>query len=107
LGALKDLDTLHYFLGIEVNKIPEGILLSQEKYTNDLLKRVNMNTCMNTPMSTNEKLSFHEGDKLRPIDSTLYRSIVGTLWYLTLISPDVSFEVNKVCQFLHSPTIIH
>jgi hypothetical protein len=37
--AVKDLVSLHYFLGIEVNKIPGGILLSQDKYASDLLKK--------------------------------------------------------------------
>jgi hypothetical protein len=36
--ALKDLGELHYFLGIEVKKTPDGLLLSQEKYTTDVLK---------------------------------------------------------------------
>jgi hypothetical protein len=40
-------------------------------------------------------------------DSTRYRSIVGALQYLTLTQTDLSFAVNKVCQFLHSPTTIH
>jgi hypothetical protein len=38
--ALKDLGDLHYFLGIEVNKVNDGIILSQDKYANDLLCRV-------------------------------------------------------------------
>jgi hypothetical protein len=40
--ALKDLGDLHYFLGIEVNKVSDGIVLSQEKYASDILKRVGM-----------------------------------------------------------------
>jgi hypothetical protein len=52
--ALKDLGELHYFLGIEVKKTQDGILLSQEKYTSDILKRVGMINCKsaNTTMST-------------------------------------------------------
>jgi hypothetical protein len=107
--ALKDLGDLHYFLGIEVNKVSDGLILTQEKYASDVLKRVGMSDCkpVTTPMSTSEKLSVHEGDLLGPNDATQYRSVVGALQYLTLTRPDISFSVNKVCQFLHAPTTVH
>jgi histone deacetylase 1/2 len=107
--ALKDLGELHYFLGIEVSKVRNGILLTQEKYANDILERVGMSQCkpVNSPMSTSEKLSRYEGSILGPKDATNYRSVVGALQYLTLTRPDISFAVNKVCQFLHAPTTVH
>jgi histone deacetylase 1/2 len=107
--ALKDLGDLHYFLGIEVSKVCDGILLTQEKYANDILERVGMTQCKpaTSPLSTSEKLSRHEGSPLGPKDATNYRSVVGALQYLTLIRPDISFAVNKVCQFLHAPTTSH
>jgi len=36
--GMKDLGNLHYFLGLEVSYIPEGIVLSQKKFTTELLK---------------------------------------------------------------------
>jgi histone deacetylase 1/2 len=107
--ALKDLGELHYFLGIEVNKVPNGIILSQDKYASDLLKKVNMSDCkpVSSPLSTSEKLSAFEGTPLGPNDVTRYRSIVGALQYLTLTRPDISFPVNKVCQYLHAPKTVH
>lgn len=107
--ALKDLGPLHYFLGIEVQKVDNGIHLSQRKYASDVLSRVGMINCKptTTPLSTSEKLSLHNGEPLGPEDSTWYRSIVGALQYLTLTRPDLSFAVNKVCQYLHSPTTDH
>jgi histone deacetylase 1/2 len=59
------------------------------------------------PISTSEKLNITEGCRLGDEDSTNYRSVVGALQYLTLTRPDLSFAVNKVCQFLHSPTTAH
>ena len=102
--ALKDLGDLHYFLGIEVHKTNGGILLKQEKYATDLLKRVGMVDCkpVNTPLSTSDKLSLYELlQELKTPQDT------GALQYLTLTRPDISFAVNKVCQFLHAPTTVH
>ena len=46
---------LIFFLGFQVKQMREGIFISQEKYTNDLLKRFKMDECkpINTPMPTN------------------------------------------------------
>lgn len=72
--ALKDLGTLNYFLGIEVKPSQGGIILSQEKYAADILKRVGMSKCKvsPTPLSTSERLSKEEGTPLSPEDSTKY-----------------------------------
>ena len=107
--ALKDLGDLHYFLGIEIKKVKDGILLTQEKYVMDILKRAGMTNCKisNMPLSTSEKLSKEQGEPLGAEESTRYRSMVGALQYLTLKRPDICFPVNKVCQYLHSPTSQH
>jgi hypothetical protein len=107
--ALKDPGDLHFFLSIEVNKVKDGIVLSQDKYASDMLKRVGMNMCkpVGTPLATRDKLTVHIGTPLGPKDAKEYMSIVDALQYLTLTHPDLSFAINKVCQFLHSPTDVH
>lgn len=62
---------------------------------------------VSTPLPVSEKLSAYDEEKLGTEDAIKYRSIVGALQYLTLTRPDISFSVNKVCQFLHCPTTIH
>jgi hypothetical protein len=47
--ALKDLGPLHYFLGLEVTRAADGLYLSQQKYTADLLQRAGMTTCKPAP----------------------------------------------------------
>jgi histone deacetylase 1/2 len=79
--AIKDLEDLNFFLGIEVKKIQDGVALNQGKYASGLLVKVGMENCKSspTPLSTSEKLSAHEGEALGPEDRTSYRSVVGSL----------------------------
>ena len=72
---------LHYFLGIEVKKVSDGLVLSQGRYAADILTRSGMDKAkiVETPLPTLEKLSLADGDKLGSEDATHYRSLVGAL----------------------------
>ena len=56
-------------------------------------------------MVSNCKLSRHGADAFH--DPTLYRFVVGALQYATLTRPEISFTVNKVCQFMATPLDSH
>ncbi|KAL5573410.1 hypothetical protein UlMin_023007 [Ulmus minor] len=58
-----------------------------------------------TPGTIGKSISQYDGDPFE--DVTLYRSVVGALQYVTLTIPDVSFIVNKACQFMHQPITSH
>jgi histone deacetylase 1/2 len=106
--ALKDLGRLHYFLGVEVHTQDHGLLLSQKKYASELIYRAGLHKCspMSTPMASTDRLSLTDGSLLSAEDSTRYCSIVGGLQYLIMTRPDLSFAVNKVCQYLHAPGVL-
>jgi hypothetical protein len=66
LGAtfsLKELSDLHYFLGVEVIPVQQGLFLSQNRYIRDLLSRLNMAGAktVHTPMSVSAKLLLNDG----------------------------------------------
>ncbi|KAF5476985.1 hypothetical protein F2P56_003667, partial [Juglans regia] len=104
---VKDLGSLSYFLGLEVDYCDSSIILSQRKYIKDLLARSNMLQAksISSPMAASLKLSQFDAPAFD--DYTLIRSIVGGLQYLSYTRLDISFAVNKVCQFMHSPKLTH
>lgn len=56
-------------------------------------------------MASGPVLSLSNGAKLA--DPTEYRSLVGALQYCSISRPDISFCVNKLCQFMHAPADVH
>ncbi|PRQ44691.1 putative RNA-directed DNA polymerase [Rosa chinensis] len=104
---MKDLGSLSYFLGLEVTKVQQGILLSQSKYARDLLAKTGMESVRSctSPCLPHSQMTSNQGTLLK--DPTMYRSIVGALQYLTFTRPDIAYAVNTVCQFMTSPTDIH
>ena len=58
-----------------------------------------------TPLSATEPLSSI--DSSPSVDATPYRKLVGSLQYLAFTRPDISFAINKLSQFMHSPRQTH
>lgn len=105
--SLKDLGSLSYFLGIEVQRTNSGMFLSQAKYITDLLDKFNMANCaaVTTAMVTGRKFTAGDGKLME--DPCLYRKAIGSLQYLTSTRPDIAYSINKLSQFLANPTETH
>lgn len=101
ITPVKDLGPLHYFLGIEVSRTSTGLCISHSKHRTYMHK----SKSVSTPMSSSVKLTVLEGPSYE--DPQYYRSIVGSLQYTAFTQPDISFAVNKVCQYMHYPRLPH
>nr|GEW74780.1 retrovirus-related Pol polyprotein from transposon TNT 1-94 [Tanacetum cinerariifolium] len=77
--------------GLQVNQFSNGIFINQSKYTLDILKRFGMENCdtLPTPMVEQAKLKLDVVGK--PVDHTDYRSMIGSLMYVTSSRPDIMF----------------
>ncbi|GJU50209.1 ribonuclease H-like domain-containing protein [Tanacetum coccineum] len=77
-----------------------GMFLSQKKYAVEILERAGMVNCnpSRTPVDTESKLG-DTGDVVS--DPTLYRSLAGSLQYLTFTRLDISYAVQQVCLHMH------
>ncbi|KAL9241610.1 hypothetical protein vseg_015702 [Gypsophila vaccaria] len=105
--SLKDLGSLSYFLGIEVRPSPTGLLLTQTKYIHDLLSRYKMLDANPTPTPMSTDLILTKVGNSPLASPTDYRTIVGSLQYLSLTRPDIAFVVNKLAQFMSNPHDTH
>ena len=104
---MKDLGLMHYFLGLAIWQKPDAILVSQGKYTVDILRRFGMmdSKSMSTPMTTNlKKLSSDDSDL---VDPTMYHQLIGSLMYLVNTRPDICFVVSTLSQYMCEPRQIH
>nr|CAN59751.1 hypothetical protein VITISV_036637 [Vitis vinifera] len=98
---------LNFFLGLQIKQLQKGTFINQAKYIRDLLKRFNMEEAktMNTPMSSSIKLDMDE--KGKPVNSTMYRGMIGSLLYLTASRPDIMYSVCLCARFQSCPKESH
>jgi histone deacetylase 1/2 len=94
--SLKDLGSLIYFLGMEIQSHPHRLVLSQHKYIQDLLHCTNMSNSrpMATPLPPGPPPTLAMGELLP--NPSAYHATVGSLQYMSLTRPDLSFAVNKL-----------
>ncbi|GKC57830.1 retrotransposon protein, putative, ty1-copia subclass, partial [Tanacetum coccineum] len=84
-----------------------GILLSQKKYILELLQSDGLSNCnlVSSPMVTSSSLSLDDSTAFSNLVKC--RQVVGSLQYVTLSRPDITFVINKVCQYMHAMTENH
>ncbi|GAB2265831.1 hypothetical protein Dimus_037849 [Dionaea muscipula] len=105
--AMTDLGVMSYYLGIKVEQNSECIFISQQGYISKVLSQFNMVDCnpVSTPIVPGTRLQ-KKGNGA-PVDASLYRSLVGSLRYITCTRPDILFAVGLVCRYMESPTFDH
>ncbi|KAK8934594.1 hypothetical protein KSP39_PZI014788 [Platanthera zijinensis] len=105
---MTDLGPLKFFLGLQIKQFNDNIFISQEHYTKLLLKKFDMENCNPTltPMSTTEKLTARTEEEEKA-DQEKYRSLIGSLIYLTNSRPDIENAVNILARFVSNPSSHH
>ena len=98
---------LIHFLGLQIRQQDSGIFLSQSKYAKNLMKKFGLDfaNSVRTPTSPNVKLTV---DLLgKSVDPSLYRSMIGSLLYLTVSRPDISYNVGVCARYQVNPKESH
>jgi hypothetical protein len=97
---MKDLGTLCYFLGIEVAYSPRGYLLSQSKFIANIMEQARISHARSSDSPLELSVKYSPSDGVLLSDLTLYRTLVGSLVYLTITRPDIAYAVYIVGQFV-------
>nr|AAO06973.1 Putative retroelement [Oryza sativa Japonica Group]ABF94853.1 retrotransposon protein, putative, unclassified [Oryza sativa Japonica Group] len=94
---------LSYFLGLQIKQTPQGAFVHQTKYTKDLLRRFKVENCkpISTPIGSTAVLDPDEDGEA--VDQKEYRSMIGSLLYLTASRPDIQFALCLCARFQASP----
>jgi hypothetical protein len=98
---------LSYLHGFQIKQLKNGTFVSQGKYIKDMLKKFGMSESksISTPMGINGNLDSDTSGNM--VDQKLYRSIIGSLLYVTISRLDVMFSVCMCARFKASPRESH
>ncbi|KAK4342514.1 hypothetical protein RND71_038330 [Anisodus tanguticus] len=104
---MKDMGIADVILGIKISKTSDGLVLSQSHYIEDVLRKFKMldSSPITSPMDTNQKVcKDNVGEN---VDPTLYRSMIGSILYLTASRPYIMFSVCFCARFQACPKMSH
>lgn len=98
--TIKDLGLLHYFLGLEVHYVSNGIVLTQRKFTQEFHQESGFLDA--TPIVTllPQNVKFANDTSHLLSNPTEYRTLIGKFNFLTHTRPDISFVVQTLSQFM-------
>ncbi|GJV28931.1 hypothetical protein Tco_1385379 [Tanacetum coccineum] len=98
---------LTFFLGLQVTLKDDRIFISQDKYVDEILKKFGFSTVKtaSTPVETSKPLL--KDAEAEDVDVYLYRSMIGSLMYLTASRPDIMFAICACARFQVTPKVSH
>ncbi|XP_022013319.1 uncharacterized mitochondrial protein AtMg00810-like [Helianthus annuus] len=105
--SIKDLGNLKYFLGMKVARTEEGMVLSQRKYTLDIVEDAGMLGCRPSPIPMEQNLKLEVGKEEDRFDPSHYRRLIRRLLYLHATRPDIAHSVSILSQFVADPRTSH
>jgi hypothetical protein len=104
---MTNLGLAHNYLGVEIVHQDNGIFIHQKTYIQKLLKKFGLQNCNPTNLPMDPKLQLQHYTGSSRADPLTYRSLVGSLIYLTNTRPDICFAVSCVEKYMDSPEQIY
>ncbi|GKE43828.1 hypothetical protein Tco_1471112 [Tanacetum coccineum] len=104
---MSSMGELTFFLGLQVQQKKDGMFISQDKYVDEILKKVRFIEVKtaSTPIETQKPLLKDENGE--EVDVHMYRSMIGSLMYRTSSRPDIMFAVCACARYQVNPKVSH
>ncbi|GJU68964.1 putative ribonuclease H-like domain-containing protein [Tanacetum coccineum] len=93
--------------GLQVKQKDDGIFISQDKYVADILKKFDFITMKTASTPIKTKKALLNDEEAEDVDVHLYRSMIGSLMYLTASRPNIMFSVCACARFQVTPKVSH
>ena len=98
---------LTYFLGLQVTQMEDSTFLSQSKYAKNIVKKFGMENASHKRTPAPTHLNLSKDTSGTNVDQSLYRSMIGSLLYLTTSRPDIAFAVRACARYQAEPKVSH
>ncbi|KAA0055906.1 putative mitochondrial protein [Cucumis melo var. makuwa] len=104
---MTDIRLMSYYLGIEVKQEDKGIFITQEGYAREVIKKFKMDGSNPVNKSMEYGIQLSHCEEVESMDPTLFKSLIGSLRYLTCIRLNILYAVGVLSRFMKKPTTTH
>src|ERR1044071_175395 len=98
---------LQYFLGLQIKQQTNGTFIHQSKYVKELLNKFSLQDCKSCSIPMTPITQVEPDDQGKQVDQTMYRCMIGSLFYLTASRPDIMFSTCVCARYQSAPRESH
>nr|GEX32932.1 putative ribonuclease H-like domain-containing protein [Tanacetum cinerariifolium] len=104
---ISSMGELTFFFRLQVKQKEDGIFICQDKYVAEILKKFDFLSVKTASTSIETQKPLVKDEEAADVDVHLYRSMIGSLIYLTASRPDIMFAVYACSRFQVTPKTSH
>ncbi|GJV81442.1 putative ribonuclease H-like domain-containing protein, partial [Tanacetum coccineum] len=104
---MSSMGELTFSLGLQVMQKEDEIFISQDKYVDEILKKFGFLTMKTASTPIENSMPLLKDAEAKDVDVHLYRTMIGSLMYLTASRPDIMFVVCACARFQVTPKVLH
>lgn len=92
---------------MQFERNPTALRMLQTEYAISILQHFGMQDCAPSSTPLPEGMTLSKESATPPVDATLYRMLVGELFFLAKTRPDIAHAVSVVSRYMQNPQEAH